>query len=186
MEIYIKNMVCDRCVMAVRSEISRVGLKPGSVKIGKAVIDGEVEPEKLHQLADNLNAIGFEILDDRTSRLVESIKQEVIAIVRSERPNPEKLSYLLASRLGTDYKQLSSVFSAAEDRTIEKYFIAQRVERVKELLAYGELTISEIAFRTGYSSAAHLTRQFRQVTGATPSDYRGSTTPRLPLDKVLT
>lgn len=171
----IKNMVCDRCVMVVRTELERFGCRVVSVRLGEAEIVGELSSERKAELAARLEALGFELLEDRRERLIEAVKRAVIELVRGSEVVPDvRLSDYLQERLRVDYRQISALFSETEGRTVEKYFIAQKIERVKELLVYDELPLAEIAFRLGYSSVAHLSAQFKQVTGLTPSRYRQS------------
>ena len=171
----IKNMVCDRCVMVVRTELERFGCRVVSVRLGEAEIVGELSSERKAGLAARLEALGFELLEDRRERLIEAVKRAVIELVRGSEVVPDvRLSDYLQERLRVDYRQISALFSETEGRTVEKYFIAQKIERVKELLVYDELPLAEIAFRLGYSSVAHLSAQFKQVTGLTPSRYRHS------------
>lgn len=171
----IKNMVCDRCVMVVRAELERFGCRIVSVRLGEAEIEGDLSPERKAELAARLEALGFELLEDRRARLIEAVKSAVIELVRGSEVVPDvRLSDYLQERLRVDYRQISALFSETEGRTVEKYFIAQKIERVKELLVYDELPLAEIAFRLGYSSVAHLSAQFKQVTGLTPSHYRQS------------
>lgn len=175
MTLYIKNMVCNRCVMVVRAELERLGFGVESVKLGEAELRGEPTREQMSRLAERLRELGFELLEDRTSRIIEAVKNCIIELVRAEPAVPEvNLSDYLSEKLRLDYKYISGLFSAKQGRTIEKYFIAQKIERVKELLIYGELTLSEIAFRLGYSSVAHLSAQFKRTTGLTPSYFRRS------------
>ncbi len=183
-QIAIKNMVCERCVMAVQQIIATAGLEATSVSIGNASIKQDLNAEQLHRLDRQLQAIGFELLCNHDDALVERIKTTVIFLARRDDGQTVKLSEELANALHSDYKQLSNIFSTHERRTIEKFFIAQKVEHVKELLNYGQLTVSEIAYRTGYSSVPHLSRQFKRETGLTPTQYRQRPTKRRPLDKV--
>ena len=173
MLLRIKNMVCDRCVMVVRAELERYGCRVLSVRLGEAEIEGELSPEQKTEVAARLETLGFELLEDRRARLIEAVKSAVIELVRGAEVMPDvRLSDYLQQRLKVDYRQLSTLFSETEGRTIERYFIAQKIERVKELLVYDELSLGEIAFRLGYSSVAHLSAQFKQITGLTPSRYK--------------
>lgn len=183
MEIAVKNMVCDRCVMVVTGIMSRIGHPEAVVSMGSVSVPGELSAEELDALERMLREAGFELLRDRDLALVERIKRAVIELARGRDDGGLKLSAWLAGRLGADYRTLNRVFSAHELRTIERYYIAQKVEYVKELLAYGEMTVSEIAHAAGYSSVAHLSRQFRAETGMTPTEYRERGT-RTPLDRV--
>lgn len=184
--LYIKNMVCRRCVMAVEDLLERLGLHPVSIDLGSASIEEDITPEMKGRIAAELEKIGFELIDDRKSRLIEQIRSEVIRLVHySGEGIRTNLSDYLSSKLNRDYGYLSKLFSEVSGTTIEKYFIAQKIERAKELLAYGELSLNEIADLLGYSSAAYLSAQFKSVTGLTPSYFRkGKRGMRKPLDKV--
>lgn len=184
--LYIKNMVCRRCVMAVEDLLERLGLHPVSIDLGSASIEEDITPEIKGRIAAELEKIGFELIDDRKSRLIEQIRSEVIRLVHySGEGLRTNLSDYLSSKLNRDYGYLSKLFSEVSGTTIEKYFIAQKIERAKELLAYGELSLNEIADLLGYSSAAYLSAQFKSVTGLTPSYFRkGKRGMRKPLDKV--
>lgn len=184
MRISIKNMVCDRCVASVRSLLASLGVADVTVGMGWADVPAGLDADTLSRLADGLRREGFELLRNSNETLVEHIKTILIALARRDDGIPVKISQQLQRELVVDYKQASAVFSALEGRTIEKFFIAQKVEHVKELLEYAQLTVSEIAYRTGYSSVAHLSRQFKQVAGCTPTQYQQSHQPRLPLDKI--
>lgn len=185
MEIAIKNMVCDRCVKVVGDIMARLAHPQAQVTMGRVTLDAPLSDDELTLLDKMLVEEGFELLRDRDSSLVERIKGEVIQFARDAAINTRvKLSAYLADRLATDYRTLGRVFSEHEGRTIERYHIAQKIEYVKELLAYGEMTVSEVADITGYSSAAHLSRQFHAETGMTPTEYRERTPRRTPLDKV--
>ena len=183
MKLAIKNMVCNHCVSAVRQALTELGLNPLSVELGRAEIVENLTNERLDQLAARLEASGFELISDPIKDTVESVKREIIMMVRSDEPVPQKLSDYLSAKLNRDFRALSRIFSDTEGRTIENYLILQKIERVKELLLDGELNVSEIAYHTGYSSVAHLSRQFKEITGMTPSDFRRDGH-RLPLNEV--
>ena len=176
-------MVCNHCVSAVRQALTELGLNPLSVELGRAEIVDDLTNERLDQLAARLEASGFELISDPIKDTVESVKREIIMMVRSDEPVSQKLSDYLSAKLNRDFRALSRIFSDSEGRTIENYLIMQKIERVKELLLDGELNVSEIAYRTGYSSVAHLSRQFKEITGMTPSDFRRDGH-RLPLNEV--
>ena len=183
--IAIRNMVCDRCVEVVRAELARLGLHPVRIVLGEAEFASPLSETELSALDAALRAHGFERIDDRRGRLVERVKTLLITLVHREEPLPVNLSAYLSEAVGLDYGYLSTLFSEATGVTVERYFIAQKIERVKELLTYDELTLSEIAFRLGYSSVSHLSAQFKKVTGVTPSSYkRSGAHGRCPLDKV--
>jgi len=185
-KLYIKNMVCDRCKMVVKAELEKNGLHPQQVELGEVTLDREPSPDEKEQIGRQLGALGFELIDDRKSRLIEKTKTLIIELVHRHDGNlRENLSDYLSSHLGHDYKYISNLFSEIEGTTIEKYFIAQKTERVKELLVYDELSLSEIAFRLNYSSVAHLSAQFKKVTGLTPSHFKNlRSIKRKPLDQV--
>jgi AraC-like DNA-binding protein len=173
MKLYIKNMVCHRCKLMVKTELEKAGMLPLTIELGEVEVQEAPSPAQLKQLEGTLNEIGFELIDDQKSRLIEQIKTVIIEHVHhSESQSPLKLSALLTAKLNYDYNYLSNLFSAVEGSTIEKYYIAQRTEKVKELLVYNELSLSEIAFQLGYSSVAYLSSQFKQVTGLTPSAFK--------------
>ena len=173
MKLYIKNMVCDRCKMMVRQELKKAGLSPETVELGEVEFSQELTPQQIKTVEEALTPLGFELIDDRKSRLIEQIKKAVIELVYYTEEMPKvNLSAYLAQKLHYEYSHLSTLFSSIEGITLEKYFIAQKIERVKELLVYDELTLSEIAFQMGYSNVAHLSNQFKKVTGLTPSYFK--------------
>lgn len=185
MEIFIKNMVCDRCILAVKSQLKALGMDVQSIELGKAVVYGkEIDKRKI---SEALVKVGFELLEDKNAKLVNKIKSFIIDYVhnRKEGQRKLKLSALIEKEAGMDYNYVSGIFSSIENSTIEKYFILQKIEKVKELLTYGELTLNEIALQLDYSSTAHLSKQFKDVTGFSPSEFRKLKTHlRKPLDEV--
>lgn len=184
--LYIKNMVCNRCIMVVKDRLEALGLHPLSVELGRVELAGEADEAMLQSIRQSLEPLGFELIDDRRALLTEQIKAAVIDLVHRHTPLPAiNLSDYLASRLHHDYSALSKLFSESTGTTLEKYFIAQKTERAKELLIYGELTLAEIADQLNYSSAAYFSAQFKSVTGLTPSRFRQlRENRRKPLDKV--
>lgn len=184
--LHIKNMVCNRCIMVVEKQLKGLGLKPVSVELGIAVLPGKVTEDIYHAVKESLEPFGFELIDDRRSQVIERIKDAVIELVHYNDNNLKvNLSDYLASKLNRDYSSLSKLFSEVTNTTIEKYLIAQKIERAKELLAYGELSLNEIADKLNYSSAAHLSAQFKSVTGLTPSYFKKmKENKRTPLDEV--
>lgn len=176
MTLFIKNMVCARCKRSVERLLTAVGLRVKNIRLGEADIEGEPSPALLEMVRHSLHAEGFELLGDRMSRLIGQVKNLVVQEIHHEPQKPETMNFsdYLAKKTGHDYSHLSKLFSSVEGVTIEKYIIAQKIERVKELLVYGELTLSEIAWQLGYSSSQHLSNQFRQVTGMTPTQFKGS------------
>lgn len=173
MKLYIKNMVCGRCEMAVQSELEKMQIPILSIQLGEVELAGNLEENKKQTLAKNLNALGFELLDDKISKTIERIKNRIIDLVHYQNEQPKiNLSTYLAEDLKQDYSTLSNLFSETEGITIEHYFIAQKIEKAKELLLYNELTLSEIAIQLHYSNVAHLSNQFKKVTGFAPSHFK--------------
>ncbi len=172
--LHIKNMVCDRCISTVRQELEKLEWKVKEVELGKAVIEGEPTEDDMIRIAEVLKENGFDLVIDREQQIIKDIKADIVRLIHhSEEPLEEiVLSQYLSDSLAYDYKYLSSLFSSKEKITIEKYYILQRIERVKELLSYGELTLSEIAWKTGFSSVHHLSAQFKKLTGLTPTQYK--------------
>ncbi|GAA4321680.1 AraC family transcriptional regulator [Flaviaesturariibacter amylovorans] len=187
MNLQIKNMVCDRCILVVRQLLDGLGLPYRNVQLGTVELAEEPGAERLATLREQLAGLGFELLDDKRTALVNRIKSTLIQLVHhngSEELN-KKLSVYLSETLGKDYHSLSTLFSSVEGVTIEKYVIRQRIERAKELLLYDERSINDIAFDLGYSSVQHLSQQFKKVTGLTPSHFRSlKEHKRTPLDKI--
>ena len=173
---YIKNMVCDRCKLVVRQELEKLGLKPEKVALGEVTVAENISPQTQKQLDDSLLDLGFERIDDRKARLIENIKNTVIELIHHDNPGTRKFNWsdILSDRLHYEYNYLSSLFSSVEGMTLEQYIIRQKIEKVKELLLYDELTLSEIAYKLGYSSVAHLSGQFKKITGFTPSELKKS------------
>lgn len=177
-------MVCDRCVKVVKDILENLGIDGAAVGLGYINIPCDLTAEKLCDLDDALTGEGFEIVKTKDEGIVQQIKSLLIGLARSGNGTPMKLSVYLSEKLKTDYAALSRLFSGIEGRTIERYYIVQKIEFVKELIDYGGTTLSEIACRTGYSSVAHLSRQFKEVTGLTPSAYKESGLGHRPLDKI--
>lgn len=186
MTLYVKNMVCNRCIMVVQGEAEKLGIKVKHITLGELVPENEITQPQKEQLEAALAPLGFELIDDKKSRTIEKIKNIIIALVHHENNESKtNLSDVLSSKLNHDYNYLSNLFSEVEGTTIEKYFIAQKIEKVKELLVYDELSLSEIAFRLNYSNVAYLSNQFKKVTGLTPSHFKQiKEEKRKPLDQV--
>lgn len=184
--IFIKNMVCDRCIMVVQNELEKLGLDAKNIKLGEVILSKEITSLEKENLSKTLEPLGFEIIDDKKGRIIEKIKNTIIDLVHHQDSDVKiNLSDVLSDKLHHDYNYLSNLFSEVEGTTIEKYFIAQKVEKVKELLVYDELSLSEIANRLNYSSVAYLSNQFKKVTGLTPSHFKQiKEDKRKPLDKV--
>jgi AraC-like DNA-binding protein len=166
-------MVCIRCEMVVKAELEKVGIPFFSVKIGEVEMKMALTAKQREQLNAALKTAGLELLDDKKSMLVEKIKQVIIELVHyTEDRIRVNLSDHLREALGYDYTYLANLFSEVKGTTIEQFFIFHRIERAKELLVYDELNLAEIADKLHFSSAAHLSRQFKKVTGLTPSYFK--------------
>jgi AraC family transcriptional regulator len=173
--LLVKNMVCSRCVMTVEGILKKAAIPFESVALGEIHLTREVTGTQRKHLQTDLLKVGFELIDNHVTDLIEKIKQLVIRKARNELDQKEKkinLSSYLSEKLHYEYTHLSSLFSSVEGRTIENFFIEQRVEKAKELLVYGQKTLSEIAFELDYSSTAHLSSQFKKITGLTPSFFK--------------
>ncbi|MFT6815490.1 MAG: AraC-like DNA-binding protein [Sphingobacteriales bacterium] len=173
MKIYIKNMVCHRCKLVVKSELEKLDFHPLSVELGLVEISESSLNPKKEQLNKKLKELGFEILDTKRSKVIEQIKTLIIDLVHNKNNQLKtNLSTYISAQLNHNYNSLSNLFSETENTTIEKFYINQKIERVKELIIYKESTLSEIAFLLNYSSVAHLSNQFKKVTGFSPSYYK--------------
>ena len=187
MILHIKNMVCDRCIMVVRQQLENLGFRVGEVSLGTAEISPDPDSEQIGKISSAFKVLGFELIDKDKDRLVERIKNMVIEKVHygDLADTHTSFSEYLSDKLHREYTYLSRLFSEAEDSTIEKFIIQQKIEKVKELLEYGELNLNEIAWKMGYSSSAHLSAQFKSVTGITPSQFKKSEEAvRKPIDKI--
>lgn len=173
MKLYIKNMVCGRCKMVVKSEFEKLGLHAISIELGEVELKENISESQKQELLYNLHTFGFDLIDDKKSRVIEKIKTLIIDLVHHKNNEiSTNLSEYLSSNLNQDYNSLSNLFSEVESITIEKYFILQKIEKVKELIIYDELTLSQIAYFLNYSSVSHLSNQFKKVTGFSPSYFK--------------
>lgn len=187
MTVYIKNMVCGRCKMAVQAVFEGAGVHPEHIVLGEVqVADGTMTPQQLKEIEHQLQLLGFELIDDRKSRIIERIKNLVVTLVHYTGEQPrEKYSELITQELHYDYSYLSKLFSEVEGITIEQYIISQKVEKIKEYLVYDEMQLGEIAVHMGYSSLAHLSAQFKKVTGMSPGQFKKlGIHQRKPIDQV--
>lgn len=184
--LFIKNMVCNRCILVIQNEFSKLNIAIESIALGEVTLEKELSSEDREAVETVLISLGFEVIDDKKSRLIERIKNVIVELVHyQDNESKNNLSHLLSEKLNHDYNYLSNLFSEIEGTTIEKYFIAQKIEKIKELLVYDELSLSEIAIRLNYSSVAYLSNQFKKVTGLTPSYFKKiREDKRKPLDKV--
>ena len=180
-------MVCPRCIETVEQVLTDNGFNVQHIKLGEVEIDKEPSLSQMKKIAEVLKERGFELLIDKKSQTVDRIKSEIIKLVHHNENEilDVNLSTHLVHLIGGDYSALSNLFSSFVGITIEKFAILQKIEKVKELLSYGELTSSEIAWKMGYSSAAHLSSQFKKETGMTPGQYKNlKEKARKPLDQV--
>lgn len=184
--LFVRNMVCARCIKSVQNIMDELNISVISMELGKVKVE---YPENfdVDLLANMLEKEGFELIDDESSKVISAIKAQIIEHVHNHKEGTSFLAIpeMLEQSLGKSYSSLSSLFSKVEGRTIEKYLIQQRVERIKELLVYGEKTISEIAWELGYSSSQYLSNQFKAETGISPTKFRSMIDiKRKPLDEV--
>ena len=173
-------MVCSRCIAAVKALLDDLNVRYHSVQLGRVELEKEPGVKQMGEIKEGLQQLGFELLDDKRKKIIDQIKTIIIKQVHYENGDQRyNLSEILSSKLHKDYSYLSHLFSEVEGTTIEKYLIQQKIERAKELLVYDETSLSEIAFDLGYSSVAHLSAQFKKVTGLTPSHFKklGSSSP---------
>ncbi len=186
MKLTIRNMVCDRCKAAVKRVFTEQGIPVLHMELGEVELGEEPLPAQLERAREVLKAEGFELVDGREASMIARIKAAIVKLVHhDEGPHGRvKLSEHLSAALNKEYSGLTTLFSQVEGITIEQYFLLQRLERVKELIKYDELTLSEIADRTGFSSVAHLSAQFKKLTGMTPSAFKAMGVDRTPLDRV--
>jgi len=173
LKLYIKNMVCIRCKMVVKDELTKLGIPFTAVELGEAELPENISDDLRASVKAALLRFGLELMDDKKSILIQKIKTAIIELVHySEEPLTVNLSVYLSQQLQHDYTYLANLFSETQGTTIEKFFISHKIEKVKELLVYNELNLTEIAFQMHYSSVAHLSTQFKRVTGLTPTYFK--------------
>ncbi len=184
--LHIRNMVCDRCIRVVREELGQLHVDVRSIELGEVVVGRRGLKAKLPAVKRALQRSGFDLVGDRRAGLVEQIKAAVIEWVRREEDlDASELAGVLSRRFHAGYRSLGRLFSSLENLTLEKFIMLQKIERAKELLVYGELTLTEIAYRLGYSSVQHLSNQFKQMTGFSPTAFkRLKHHHRVPLDRL--
>lgn len=187
--LYIKNMVCNRCIKVVKEELEKAGIEIKNITLGEVELTKPIDQKKLNEIKKALEANGFEILENRKAKIVEKIKNTVISIIYQNDElltSNKNFSSLIEEKIGMDYNYLSYIFSSLESITIEQFIILQKIERAKELLKYDELTLSEIAYKLGYKSVQHLSSQFKKVTGFSASEFKKNLLNlRKPIDKVI-
>jgi AraC-like DNA-binding protein len=173
MKLYIKFMVSLRCKMMVKEELAKLGIKAVSIELGLVEILEEITKEQHEQLKENLAKSGLELLDDKRAILIEKIKNVITEMIHYTDEIPKvNYSVFLSDKLNLDYTYLSNIFSEVKGITIQQFIIVNKIERVKELLLYNEMNLTEIAYKLHYSSVAHLSNQFKKVTGLSPSYYK--------------
>ncbi len=173
MKLYIKNMVCSRCKMVIKSELENLGLNPITFELGEVEIQERDIKIVKNELLKRLHSLGFDLIDSKKSKTIEKIKNLIVDLIYNKNIDIKtNLSEYLSKSLLQDYNTLSRLFSEVENTTIEKYFINQKIERVKELLTYNELTLNEIAHQLNYSTTSYLSNQFKKVTGFSPSYFK--------------
>ena len=186
MQLYIKNMVCNRCIKVVNDELTKLGYSVEEIELGKVTIKESPSENNTNAIAQMLEENGFELIEDSRKKIIEQIKSIVISkIHHSDAETDVAFSKIIEKEIGKDYSQLSKIFSSVEQTTIEHFIILQKIEKVKEYLRYGELTLSEIAYSLGYKSVNHLSSQFKKYTGLTATEFKENTSQkRKPLDQI--
>jgi len=180
-------MVCNRCIKVVKDEFKILDLRIEFIELGKVSISSQLDDTKLSEIREVLHKNGFELIDDKKSKLIDRIKTLIIEITHYSKEFSASISSsdFISKEIGYDYSYLSNLFSSVEGITIEKYIINQKIEKVKELLTYNELSLKEIAYQLGYSSVQHLSNQFKKTTGLTTSHFKKlKENKRKPLDEV--
>ncbi|MFD0977054.1 helix-turn-helix domain-containing protein [Salinimicrobium gaetbulicola] len=173
MKLYIKYMVSLRCKLMVKLELEKLGIEYTSLELGMIEIKENIQKEQLQQLKQNLAVSGLELLEDKKSILIDRIKNVIIEMIHVSEEVPKvNYSEFISEKLGYDYTYLSNLFSEVKGVTIQHFIIKHKIEKAKELILYDELNLTEIAYRLHYSSVAHLSNQFKKVTGHTPSYYK--------------
>lgn len=172
MKLYIKNMVCPRCIMSVENLLGAHKLPFSYVKLGEVEIDKTLSDKQIEKFGQALLPLGFQLLNSPSSKTIEKVKRLLIQKVQGGIDEHFSLQKFISSKIFRDYSSVSKLFSSVEGITIEQFFILQRVEKAKELLVYNEMPLSEIAYQLGYSSSQHLSSQFRKVTGMTPTHFK--------------
>ena len=184
--LFVKNMVCQRCVMTVENIFNSFHISFNKVSLGEVQLEQKISEKELKEINEALHKVGFELIDSRVNKIIEDIKQTAMEYLNLGMDSQNlKLSSFITNKIPYDYSYLSDLFSSIEGKTIEQYFILQRIEKVKELLVYDHLQLSEIAWKLGYSSVAHLSGQFKKITGFTPSDFKKlEEHKKVPIDKL--
>ena len=187
MKLYIKYMVSHCCKLMVKEEFRKLGLKAYNIELGEVEVDGEISPELFEKIKDALLKQGHELMEDKKSIQIEKIKNVIIEMIHySDEPLEIKYSEFLSSKLESDYTYISNLFSEVTGVTIQQFIITHKIERVKELIIYNELSLKEIAYKLHYSSVGHLSNQFKKITGLSPIFYKSlKKKRRISLESVL-
>jgi AraC family transcriptional regulator len=187
MKIFIKNMVCPRCIMSVEEILKENNFQFNYVHLGEVELSENPTTSQLQKLSQDLNKVGFELLDNQKKQLIEQIKSLLIQKVQQGNIEEHFSIYkFFTENIFKDYSSLSKLFSEVEGITIEQFFIFQKIEKIKEWLSYNQLSLSEIAFNLGYSSVSHLSAQFKKLTGMTPTRFKTlGPSHRKPIDKII-
>jgi len=172
-KLLIKNMVCQRCILTVENILNDLKIPYDRVALGEVDLAGKLSDNELKKIGEELKKVGFEMIERRVNKIIEDIKKAVIEYLNLGVDNENlKLSSFIVKKIPYDYSYLSDLFSTIEGKTIEQFFILTRIEKVKELLVYDQLSLTEISYQTGFSSVHHLSAQFKKVTGLTPSHFK--------------
>ena len=173
-KLQVKGMVCQRCINLVRDAVSEAGLNPGTIQLGEIRFAAEISTDLARELAQKLQPLGFTVLEDKKIKIVLALKALVAEVYSGTYDFPERFrfSLLATQRFALGYDTLSQLFAVAEQKTLERYIIDYRIEKIKELLVYSGKSLNDIAYDLGFSSVAHLSRQFKENTGLNPSRYR--------------
>jgi len=171
--LFIKNMVCNRCILTVENILNQNHIPFAKVSLGEVELERKLSAAEMKNVDSALQKVGFELIDTRVNKIIEDIKQAVMEYLNLGMESQNlKLSSFITNKIPYDYSYLSDLFSSVEGKTIEQYFILQRIEKVKELLVYDQLSLTEISYQTGFSSVHHLSSQFKKITGLTPSHFK--------------
>lgn len=182
---HIKNMVCSHCAEVLEEKLLAADFEIQNLELGQLTLSQPVNQDEYERLIQVVRNNGFEIINDKGSRIVEKIKQLIVQLVRTDQELKGNLSDYLSKKFSKDYQQLSRLFSNVEGKSIERYYILQKIERAKELIVYGEQSLTEIAYELGYSSQQHFSRQFKKETGLSPSHFKDvKENKRISIDKL--
>ncbi len=172
-KLFIKNMVCQRCILTVESILARHQVENSKVVLGEVDLSEPLREQELNEIKSDLKQVGFEVIETRVTKIIEDIKKLVLKYLEDQESEKKlKLSSFITNDIHYDYSYLSDLFSSIEGITIEQYFIMQRIEKVKELMVYEQLSLTEISYQTGFSSVHHLSTQFKKLTGLSPSHFK--------------